>query len=122
MPVRTGRGRDLSEGIRLLGRTLAVLDRKKPRGNGNMTTPTKSHKVQPRKRPRSPRATQRPDALAFTVEGFQALGGPGKTSIYELAKAGRLTLFKDELGRTLIDGDSAREYLLSRNALAPVAA
>ena len=45
---------------------------------------TKPHKSQPRKRPRAPRAMQRPDAIAFTVEGFQALGGPGKTKIYEL--------------------------------------
>jgi hypothetical protein len=76
--------------------------------NGNMTKP---RKTQPRKRPRSPRALQRPDAIAFTVEGFQALGGPGKTKIYELGKAGVLTLYKDMLGRTLITGDSGREYL-----------
>jgi hypothetical protein len=72
---------------------------------------TKSNKSQKPKRPRSPRATQRPDALAFTVEGFQALGGPGKTKIYELGKAGVLKLYKDAIGRTLIDGDSARALL-----------
>jgi hypothetical protein len=66
------------------------------------------------KRPRSPRATQRPDALAFTVEGFQATGGPGKTTIYDLAKKGVLVLFKDAVGRTLITGDSAREYLSAK--------
>jgi hypothetical protein len=79
-----------------------------------MTTPTKPHKAKPKKRgrPRSPRALQRPDAIAFTLPGFQALGGPGKTSIYELGKpGGPLKLFKDALGRTLITGDSARAYL-----------
>jgi hypothetical protein len=70
----------------------------------------KHRRTQPRKRP-SPRALQRPDALAFTIEGFQALGGPGKTSVYELGKAGKLKLYKDPIGRTLIDGDSGREYL-----------
>jgi hypothetical protein len=82
---------------------------------------TRYRKKQIRKRPRSPRATQRPDALAFTVEGFQALGGPGKTKIYELGKAGVLKLYKDAIGRTLITGDSGREYL-SINATAPATA
>ena len=79
---------------------------------------TKPHKSQPRKRPRAPRAMQRPDAIAFTVEGFQALGGPGKTKIYELGKAGVLTLFKDAIGRTLINGDSGRAYLSVKEATA----
>jgi hypothetical protein len=71
-------------------------------------TPTKTAKRGPKPRPR---VLQRPDALAFTIPGFQALGGPGRTSIYELAKAGKLTLFKDDLGRTLITGQSGRAYL-----------
>jgi hypothetical protein len=58
-----------------------------------------------------PRAPQRPDAIAFTIAGFQALGGPGKTSIYALAKTGQLKLFKDVIGRTMIEGDSARALL-----------
>jgi hypothetical protein len=68
-------------------------------------------KKQQRKRPRAPRATQRPDAVAFTVEGFQAIGGPGKTTVYALGKAGILKIYKDAIGRTLITGDSARAYL-----------
>jgi hypothetical protein len=72
-------------------------------------TPTKTVK---KRGPKSrPRALQRPDALAFTIPGFQALGGPGRTSIYSLAKEGKLTLFKDPLGRTLISGESGRAYL-----------
>ena len=63
------------------------------------------------KRPRAPRALQAPNAFAFTLAGFQSLGGPGKSSVYELAKACKLILFKDPIGRTLIDGNSARAYL-----------
>jgi hypothetical protein len=63
------------------------------------------------KRPRSPSGLQQPNALAFTVKGFQALGGPGHTKVYELAKAGVLKIYKDAIGRTLIDGDSGREFL-----------
>ena len=58
---------------------------------------------------------QRPDAIAFTVKGFQALGGPGHSKTYELGNAGILKLYKDPIGRTLIDGDSAREYLRNKN-------
>jgi hypothetical protein len=78
----------------------------------------KPRKTQPRKRPRAPRGLQRPDALAFTIEGFQALGGPGKTKVYELGKAGVLALFKDQIGRTLIEGDSGRAYLSGSRARA----
>ncbi len=58
-----------------------------------------------------PRVTQRPDALAFTLAGFQAIGGCGKTMVYELAKNGTLEVFKDPIGRTLITGKSARAFL-----------
>ena len=62
-------------------------------------------------RRRRPRTLQQPNALAFTIPGFQALGGCGKTSVYHLAKKGVLQIFKDPLGRTLITGASARAYL-----------
>jgi len=45
------------------------------------------------------------------LAGYQALGGPGKTSVYELGKKGVLELFKDPLGRTLITGKSGRAFL-----------
>jgi hypothetical protein len=64
-----------------------------------------------RTRPRAPRGLQRRDALAFTLAGYQALGGPGKTSVYELGKKGVLELFKDPLGRTPITGKSGRAFL-----------
>jgi hypothetical protein len=58
-----------------------------------------------------PTAAQRPDALAFTIAGFQAVGGPSKTKIYELGKAGVLEMFRDAAGRTMITGKSARALL-----------
>jgi hypothetical protein len=77
---------------------------------------TKSNPKRKRTRPSAP---QRPDAIAFTIAGFQSMGGPGKTSVYELGKTGKLKLYKDIIGRTLIDGDSAREYLGVRKVLTP---
>lgn len=56
------------------------------------------------------RAAPSPDAIAFTIRDAQSLGAPGRTKIYELAKAGRLTLRKID-GRTLIDGNSLRQLL-----------
>jgi hypothetical protein len=82
-----------------------------------MTMPIKSRKRKRAARKRlRPRVTQRPDAIAFTIAGYQAIGGPGKTKIYELGKAGVLALYKDAIGRTLIDGDSGREYLRAKPA------
>jgi hypothetical protein len=77
---------------------------------------TMKHQKKKKKRPspagkKRPRAIQSPDALAFTIPGFQALGGPGKTSVYELGKRGVLKIFHDPLGRTLIEGESARAFL-----------
>ena len=57
------------------------------------------------------RALPLPNAIAWTISDFQALGGPGKTSIYHLAKSGALKLFKDGAGRTLVEGDSGRALL-----------
>jgi hypothetical protein len=65
-----------------------------------------------------PAAPQRPDAICFTIAGFQGVGGCGKTAIYELAKRGVLKLYKDPIGRTLIDGDSAREFLRNKQTTA----
>ena len=56
------------------------------------------------------RAAPSPDAFAYTIPDAQSLGAPGRTKIYALAKAGRLTLRKID-GRTLIDGDSLRILL-----------
>jgi hypothetical protein len=76
-----------------------------------MTTKKSKPKKKRNEKRTRPRAPQRPDAIAFTIPGFQSMGGPGKTSVYELGKRGVLTLYKDVLGRTLITGDSARAYL-----------
>jgi hypothetical protein len=70
----------------------------------------KQNKKKPVKR-RRPHVAQQPNALVFTIRGFQQLGGPGKTSIYQLGKAGVLELIKDGLGRTLITGKSGRAFL-----------
>jgi hypothetical protein len=63
------------------------------------------------KRTLRPRVLQSPNAHVYTLPGYQALGGPGKTSVYKLAKAGKLEIFKDALGRTLITGKSGRAFL-----------
>jgi hypothetical protein len=63
-----------------------------------------------KRRPR-PYVPQLPNAIAFTLRGFQLLGGPGKSSVYELGKAGKLEVFKDPLGRTMITGKSGRAFL-----------
>jgi hypothetical protein len=68
-------------------------------------------KKQKRKYTTRPLTPQRPDAIAFTLRGFQALGGPGRTKIYELAKTGVLEVFKDAAGRTMVTGKSARALL-----------
>ena len=72
----------------------------------------KSKKRQPGERGRQ-RALPLPNALAWTIADFQRMGGPGKTSIYALAKADppKLKLFKDGAGRTMVDGDSGRALL-----------
>jgi hypothetical protein len=57
------------------------------------------------------RALPSPNALAWTILDYQAMGGPGKTTIYNLAKAGKLKLFEDGTGRTMVDGDSGRALL-----------
>jgi hypothetical protein len=49
-------------------------------------------------------------ALAFTIGDAQAMGAPGRTTIYKLAKHGQLQLLRVG-GRTLVDGDSLRVLL-----------
>lgn len=51
-----------------------------------------------------------PHAFAFTIADAQAMGGPGRTQLYLLAKRGELRMLK-VAGRTLIDGDSLRALL-----------
>jgi hypothetical protein len=56
------------------------------------------------------RTAANPMAYAFTIEDAQAMGAPGRTKIYELAKGGRLKLLH-VAGRTLVDGASLRALL-----------
>lgn len=51
-----------------------------------------------------------PNAFAFTIADAQAMGGPGRTKIYDLAKCGDLKLI-DVAGRTMVDGASLRALL-----------
>ena len=51
-----------------------------------------------------------PNAFAFTIADAQAMGGPGRTKIYDLAKRGELKLI-DVAGRTMVDGASLRALL-----------
>lgn len=51
-----------------------------------------------------------PNALAFRIKEVRLMGGPARTTIYKLAKSGKLKLVKLG-GRTLIDGDSLRNLL-----------
>ena len=56
------------------------------------------------------RALPARNAFAYTIEDGQAMGLPGKTTIYELVKTGRLKFIHVE-GRTLITGESLRALL-----------
>jgi hypothetical protein len=49
-------------------------------------------------------------ALAFTIPDAQAMGAPGRTTIYNLAKQEKLKLLR-VAGRTMVDGDSLRALL-----------
>lgn len=51
-----------------------------------------------------------PDALGFRVAELRALGGPGRTKVYERIASGRLISRK--IGATtIIDGDSFRSLM-----------
>ena len=53
-----------------------------------------------------------PNALAFRIKEVRMMGGPARTTIYKLAKEGRLKLVRVG-GRTLVEGDSVRSLLLN---------
>ena len=59
------------------------------------------------------RAPPSPDAWAFTIRDAQAMGAPGRTKLYELAKAGELKLLH-VAGRTMVCGESLRALLAGR--------
>ena len=73
----------------------------------SVTLRTDGTSQQPRKRLR---AAANPMAHAFTIPDAQAMGAPGRTKIYELAKSGELKLLH-VAGRTLVDGASLRALL-----------
>jgi hypothetical protein len=56
------------------------------------------------------RAAPNPMAHCFTIADAQSMGAPGRTKIYEMAKAGKLRLIK-VAGRTMVDGNSLRALL-----------
>ena len=56
------------------------------------------------------RALPARNAFAFTIEDGQAMGLPGRTTIYEMEKAGLLKFIRVG-GRTMITGDSLRAVL-----------
>lgn len=59
---------------------------------------------------RRARPAPSPNAFAYTIADTQAMGGPGRTKIYDLAKRGDLKLI-DVAGRTMVDGASLRALL-----------
>ena len=66
--------------------------------------------IDPKKPRLRARAAPNPLAFAFTIEDAQAMGAPGRTKIYEMARQGQLRLIK-VAGRTLVDGNSLRALL-----------
>jgi hypothetical protein len=84
-----------------------------------MTSQQKQQQRRKQKRAAKKRNRQRalpsPDALAFTVPDSQAMGGPGRTKLYEIDKKlkaeGKTLLFKDAAGRTMVVGNMLRELL-----------
>jgi hypothetical protein len=63
-----------------------------------------------RQRRHRARPAPSPTAFAFTIADAQAMGGPGRTKIYELARRGELKLINVG-GRTMVDGTSLRALL-----------
>ncbi len=51
-----------------------------------------------------------PHAFAYRIDEVSLMGGPRRTKLYELAKAGKLK-FIYVAGRTLVDGNSLRRLL-----------
>jgi hypothetical protein len=73
-----------------------------------MTAPTPALSKGARRK--SERPAPRPDALAYRVDEVPLMGGPRRTKLYELVKAGHLKLVR-VAGRSLIEGDSLRTLL-----------
>lgn len=46
----------------------------------------------------------------FTIPEFKAIGGPGRTKVYELAGVGLLDLVKDPAGRVGVTAEEVRRY------------
>ena len=59
---------------------------------------------------RRARSAPSPTAFAYTLEDARLMGGPGRTTIYEMAKTGQLQLVHVG-GRTKVLGDSLRALL-----------
>lgn len=74
-----------------------------------------THKTPAQRHVRQPsRPGPSPDAFAYNLDDFRAMGGPARTKVYELAKSGELKLIR-VAGRTKVDGDSGRELLRRGN-------
>jgi hypothetical protein len=56
------------------------------------------------------RAAPAANAFCYTIEDGQSMGLPGKTSVYEMIKDGRLKTI-DVAGRTMLTGESVRRVL-----------
>jgi hypothetical protein len=78
--------------------------RSKPSVTALVSAPAKAAK------PKRERPTPLPNALAYRVDEVALMGGPRRTKLYELAKAGKLKLIRVE-GRTLVEGNSLRRLL-----------
>jgi hypothetical protein len=66
----------------------------------------------PKKTKGRERAMPARNAYAFTIKDAQRMGAPGKSTIYEFVKAGRLTFLKREPGLpVMLTGDSVRALL-----------
>jgi hypothetical protein len=85
--------------VHVRGRPTSIVEKHMPAATEN-----------PAVRRKRRRASPDPAAFAFTIPDAQAMGAPGRTSIYKLAKQGRLKLLR-VAGRTLVDGDSLRTLL-----------
>jgi hypothetical protein len=60
---------------------------------------------------RRQRTMPAPNAFAYTVEDAMAMGGPGRTALYQLRMNGTLDWFTDAIGRVMIKGNSLRKLL-----------
>jgi hypothetical protein len=75
------------------------------------TTMSNPKSNNPRTKRQRLRSLPSPDAIAWTIRDYQAMGGPGRTTIYHKGKTGELKLFTDKTGRRMVDGDSGRALL-----------